>query len=381
MRLLIISSTYYPDVLGGAELSVRALAERLSETGIDVHVLTFGLEDKKEVINQVNITRRYIPERSEAILRKRKISLKDKIIYRNLPFWDLHMYHFYLREIKRLAPDVVHIANPMHYCATPMCCRAAARLGLPVLVSVRDFGYAPNNSHHSLKNSVLQILYKRAFLKYGATLHFISNFMSGAFDRHGYNGIPKKTIYNAVEIGRLPKRPFDEKKAQIVYAGRLEKKKGLDDLFTLPSRFEGDFKSRVDFLYVGDGSIRKALPAHTRCTGWVSYMESVGHISESRVLVLPAVAEPFGRVLLEALACGTLCVARNAGACPEVLGANPNYLYSDSEDLFLKVKRILLLTKAEYERELESARNVLERFSIENQISEFVALYRELRTK
>jgi glycosyltransferase involved in cell wall biosynthesis len=44
-------------------------------------------------------------------------------------------------------------------------------------------------------------------------------------------------------------------------------------------------------------------------------------MSAADVFVLPSRAEPLGVVLLEAMACGTPCVASRVGGIPEIVGA------------------------------------------------------------
>ena len=62
MKILIITPTYYPYIIGGGEYSTQYVAEGLAKLGHDVWVYSLGLENEKKVINGVHIIREYMPE-------------------------------------------------------------------------------------------------------------------------------------------------------------------------------------------------------------------------------------------------------------------------------------------------------------------------------
>ena len=51
MRIMIVNSYYYPEIYGGAEFSVKKLAEKLSEMGHQVCVLCSGEKYSQETID------------------------------------------------------------------------------------------------------------------------------------------------------------------------------------------------------------------------------------------------------------------------------------------------------------------------------------------
>ena len=54
MKILIITPTYYPYIIGGGEYSTQYVAEGLAKLGHDVWVYSLGLENEKKVINGVH---------------------------------------------------------------------------------------------------------------------------------------------------------------------------------------------------------------------------------------------------------------------------------------------------------------------------------------
>ena len=114
------------------------------------------------------------------------------------------------------------------------------------------------------------------------------------------------------------------------YVGRLTEEKGLDTLFWALSELEDHVRLRL----VGDGPARYRLAVLARelgiseriaFLGAVSHEELVSLYHEFDALVLPSKTtsrwrEQFGRVLVEAMACGVPVIGSDSGAIPEVLG-------------------------------------------------------------
>ena len=107
------------------------------------------------------------------------------------------------------------------------------------------------------------------------------------------------------------------------YVGALIPRKGLDTLIRACST------GRWNVLLVGDGPEKENLLLLARDVGIgdkvvispaVNHREVARYIAAMDVFVLPSRAEPFGRVLIEAMAAGTAVVGSNSESIPRVIG-------------------------------------------------------------
>ncbi|MFW5747982.1 MAG: glycosyltransferase [Chloroflexota bacterium] len=124
----------------------------------------------------------------------------------------------------------------------------------------------------------------------------------------------------------LPRRePF-----VIGYAGRLVEEKGVDLLLRAAAALDGDWRLRI----LGGGpridaliTLARDLGIHERVRfdAQIPSVQMPGFYRDLDILVLPSLTRPnwkeqFGRVLVEAMACGVPVIGSDSGAIPGVIG-------------------------------------------------------------
>jgi glycosyltransferase involved in cell wall biosynthesis len=158
----------------------------------------------------------------------------------------------------------------------------------------------------------------------------------GVLRVHGYDG-PAEVVGNGVDAALF--RPMDREACRrelgvngfvAGYVGRLVEEKGLTDMVdALPHCPAG-----VNLVFVGSGGLRAELERRANVLGVLERVrflpprplpELPQVMNALDCLVLPSRTtarwkEQFGRVIIEAQACGTPVVASCSGAIPEVVG-------------------------------------------------------------
>jgi len=168
----------------------------------------------------------------------------------------------------------------------------------------------------------------------------------------------------------LRKKFSVDNRFSVIFIGRMIPKKGAVMLAEIASQLP-----EINFLFVGEGpdydTLKKMSLSYKniRLFGNVSYSHLHLYYNLADVFCIPSLYEEgWGRVIMEALACGLPVVASNRGAIPEVVDesvaliVNPTQeqikksilkLYKDRE-FFLKLK----LNSSKYARQKYSAASV-----------------------
>lgn len=105
------------------------------------------------------------------------------------------------------------------------------------------------------------------------------------------------------------------KKFTVLFVGRLIEEKGILELMQAAKVWNKNITLRI----IGSGPLEKEIQSSIYL-GRVDYDQLPLYYSAADVLIVPSVHEEgFGRVILEALACGTPIIGANRGAIPEAM--------------------------------------------------------------
>src|SRR5262249_47832309 len=137
--------------------------------------------------------------------------------------------------------------------------------------------------------------------------------------------------------------PPQHPRPRFLYVGRLIEPKGiellLEEFASLPA---------YDLHVIGDGDLRRKLELrfvscrNIRFFGQTPQAELVDAYRDATALVFPFLApETFGLSIVEAFACGTPAIVRDAGGCREPIDATGGGLvYRTSEELRAALSRL-----------------------------------------
>jgi len=186
-------------------------------------------------------------------------------------------------------------------------------------------------------------------------------------------------IYHGMSF-RPPPRP-DVPGEDFCFVGRMSPEKGFPDAIEV-ARLTGrrlmvaaKRPTRQIEIDYHDAVIRPLLDrADVTIVGELSDTDRDQLVAGSRASLVPSAwPEPFGLVVIEALACGTPVLARRAGAIPEILRDGiDGFIGDDYQQLAFFDDRLDELDRGAIQAD------ALERFAVGRMVDEYEVLYRRL---
>jgi glycosyltransferase involved in cell wall biosynthesis len=185
------------------------------------------------------------------------------------------------------------------------------------------------------------------------------------------------TVYHGVPTEHYAFSPVD--RGYLAFLGRLSPEKQPDLAIEIARRAGLPLKiaAKIDPI---DREYFERTVAPLLDDPLVEFVGEIGEADKSaflggaRALLFPIDwPEPFGLVMIEAMACGTPVIARPCGSVPEVVvDGRTGFLASTLIDMVEGVKRLHEIDRAECRREVES------RFSVERMTQDYETVYRRL---
>lgn len=165
----------------------------------------------------------------------------------------------------------------------------------------------------------------------------------------------------------------------LVFLGRMTPDKGAHRAIEIarragvPLRIAAKMREEAEVAYF-DSAVRPLLGDDVEYLGEIGPDERERLLGDALALVNPiAWPEPFGMVMLEALATGTPVLTHPLGAAPEIVDDGvTGFLRDDVHGLTLAVDRIAGLDRAQCRRAVET------RFSADRMVAEHLDLYADL---
>ncbi|MDD5050823.1 MAG: glycosyltransferase [Candidatus Pacebacteria bacterium] len=204
-------------------------------------------------------------------------------------------------------------------------------------------------------------------------LHLIYN----GIDTSIFQPMPKN---EAREITHLPLN-----KKIVLFVGespKHNKYKGWKYVEEIASRYQ----NRQDIVFVFIGGTEEDFSVKLDNTLVIQKTKDrkllTAYYAAADIFLYPSLAESFGLVVAESMACGTPVVTFNTGALPELVGhLKEGYVadYENTEDLQKGLDFLLNLSPEEYKKmSLAAVTKVHEKFRLEQMVENYISLYNSM---
>ena len=324
----------------GSGVVVREVVDRVAESGAECLVICAAEENEafERVFRSSTVEIRPIlfNSRADRALPYAIPGMSDRMPYESMRFLDLNFEQLsiYLSVWRSHIFDAVqsfrpHLIHVHHLWLLAAVCAAVAP-GVPIVVSVHgtDLHRARQCSHLASLVAPWTGCFSRFLALTEESATEATSLYSLPIDRiivmgNGYNDAlfaPKRIP----DMSTLTKYGLEELPGQrvILFVGKYVEWKGIEWLLRAFARLNVDGDSGATLVIGGTGpeverqryidlARELEIADHVILTGQISY-EDVGELMNiASVFVLPSYCEPFGLVLLEALACGSRVVSTN----------------------------------------------------------------------
>ncbi len=339
LHIMLVAPLWFPVVAdrGGVEQIIFLLARELLAQGHQVTLIASG--DSASLGRLVAIC----PEGIVAAMEKGKID--DYSYYEAAA----------IGETLRLAGSVDLVHSHLNCALVPF----TSLLSVPVL--------------HTLHCSMARDMLWLASRFPQAHFATVSHHQEAALKEPGVGTVT--TVVNGIEMAEFPF--CGDAQDYLLFLGRLDPIKGPHIAIAVakalhhPLVLAGPTVNRPFF----EQQLAPEIDGHlVRYVGPVQGQQKVALLQKAKGLLFPVLwDEPFGLVMVEAMACGTPVVALRRGAVPEVITPGVNGFYGEQPaDLPALVERLSEVDRAQVRY------SVQERFSHHRMVSDYIALYHQL---
>ncbi len=327
MKIAIITLEYPPNIYGGAGIAITHIAAEVTELGNEIHIIT---------PNGVN---RYQRSTERGIFVHR-LPCGPLPRWKVLFFWLMLPRYYKKIARERAGFDLVHangIADLSLARASISCPRIATvhHLASRVVELMRpsiwervihpgdETGLGPLLEAVTIPRAdrlvaVSDSCRSDIIMRFGLRPEKIRTILQGT-ELDGYG-------FSEMEISGLRKELGVDNRKMILFIGRLERRKGIDDLLRAFALIDPAFAYRL--VLAGNGETDKyvhlaeKLGIRERCVfpGFIPSFSALKKLlSACDLVVIPSLYEGLGMVALEARAAGKFTVAYRAGGLPEAI--------------------------------------------------------------
>ncbi len=328
-RVLIFSLAYYPKYVGGAEVAIKEITDRIPTSEFEFHMVTLRFDStlpKIEKVGNVLVHRIGFVAHSPSMSELKKFPLfLNKFIFQGVaPLYALYLHRKYHYDgVWAMMAHATGIAVALFKLFAPR---------IPYVLTLQE-----GDPTEKIERLALPAwpLFKYAFTS-ADSIQVISTFLGAWAKRMGYAGEPI-VIPNGVDVTAFSKevpdaelRTLKEKLGKgandvfLITASRLVHKNAIDDVISSLALLPDNVK----FLILGTGPDEEKLKLEARTYNLEARVFFLGHVSHeqlpkylkaSDIFIRPSRSEGMGNSFIEAFASGIPVIATQEGGIPDFL--------------------------------------------------------------
>lgn len=335
MKIAQIAPPWYPippTGYGGIELVVSLLADGLVDAGHDVTVFASG------------------DSRTKA---------KLEYVYEKAPSSD----------IGRIPPEIIHIMPAyLRHAEFDIVHDHSGKVG----PAIANFITTPMlHTLHGPFTDENQRYYRA--VNHGIWFNSISDYQASLCPDLNYVG----TIYNSVNVDWYPFSA--DKEDYLLWLGRMNREKGAEFAVEVANRLgarlilASKMTEPHEFEHF-EAKVKPILGPNTEIVGELTLDAKAELIKNAKAVLMPIQwPEPFGLVMIEAMVCGTPCIAWRNGSVPEVIeDGKTGFIVESVDEMVEAVKRLDEIDPADCRKSVE------ERFSAPIMVADYVKAYERI---
>jgi len=320
-KILILSLSYYPKYVGGAEVAIREITDRLPD--VEFHMVTLRFDTSLPEVEQIG-----------NVLVYRIGIARNNPMLEDLKKWPLHVNKYLYQIMAYVKAHKLHLqhsydglwAMMAHATGAPMALFNFSHPKIPFVLTLQE---GDDLAHVEQLARPVWPLFKRAFTR-ATVVQTISTYLAQWARRMG-SECPVFVIPNGVDVALFEKKPEEDALIEVrkkcgmregdillITTSRLVKKNAIDDVL----RALSELPEHVRFLVVGDGPERQNLldlacecgvGSRVTFVGTVRYTEIPLYLHASDVFIRPSRTEGMGNSFIEAMAVGIPVIATQEG--------------------------------------------------------------------
>jgi phosphatidylinositol alpha-mannosyltransferase len=245
------------------------------------------------------------------------------------------------RKIKQLLErekyDVYHVQLPY----SPFLAKQIVRYAADDAAVIGTFHILPASMLHGLTNKGLRVLLGRSVSRFDGIVAVSEPAVH--FARSAY-GLRAQFLPNVIDTANFrsgkPLGRFNKRKLNIVFLGRLVKRKGILELIKAYNGLSEESAAKTRLIICGKGPLRSKAKSMVRrgrnvsFEGFVSEADKPNYLASADIAVFPSLGgESFGIVLIEAMAAGSgVVLGGNNAGYKSVLGSQPYLLFDPKSE-------------------------------------------------